>query len=158
MIRSFYQSKTRKLFGSQRIPCLFFMLLLLVFSACKKEADDTPPGSYLLSKTWKRALIDKNPSTNPAGDILFYPVLDCQKDDTFKFGANGTLTISYGTNKCDSNEASSKTMSYTYNKSTKELIIDGIKYTLAEESGNQLKYYGLVPSATKFVHVVYLFE
>ena len=116
------------------------------------------PASVLTSKTWKRGMVDKNPSTNPYGGVQYYPVQNCEKDDTFKFGSNNKLAINQGTNKCNSNEPATKTVSYSYTDSNKELIIDGTKYIVAEESKAQIKYYAPVPTSGGFSNVVFLLE
>ena len=137
------------------LPWVFILLITFLIS-CDKE--NNKPKSYLQSKSWKLAMVDKNASTNPQENVLYYAVRNCQKDDTHQFGATGSLTINQGTSKCDSNEDPTKTVPYTYDKASKELVIDGIKYTLAEESATQLKYYTLIPTTTGFTNLVYLLD
>lgn len=103
-------------------------------------------------------MVDKNPSTNPSGRVLYYAVQNCEKDDTFIFGSNKELIVNQGTNKCVNEEPATTTLLYTYNESSKELIIDGIKYTIAEESKDQIKYYTYIPSATGNDYLVFLLE
>ncbi|MBD1397171.1 hypothetical protein H9Q13_08350 [Pontibacter sp. JH31] len=141
----------------QKLTLLSVLLFILIFSSCAKE-DENGPASILLSKEWKRGMVDKNPATNPAGRILYYAVQNCQKDDTFRFGANKALTINQGANKCVNNEPATTTVSYTYNETNKELIIDSFKYTLAEESKAQIKYYAPMSSQTGYDYIVYLLE
>jgi len=136
---------------------LLFMLFITLFSSCKKE-DENEPTNLLTAKTWTPGLIDKNTSTNPSGRIIYNAVLNCQKDDSYRFSSNGTLTINQGTEKCNNNESVAKTVSYTYNQDTKELIIDGIRYTLAEESTSQIKYYTLINPSTGYDYMVFLLE
>jgi hypothetical protein len=138
----------------QIIP--FLILFVLIFSNCDKN--NVKNENILLTKTWKRSLIDKNPNSNPSGKILYYAVLDCEKDDTFKFNSDSTLTIEKGLNKCDSTELSSVIVKYSYNNLKNELIIDGIKYTVTEESNGQIKYFLPLPITTGYNYVAYILE
>ncbi len=129
---------------------------LFLFSNCKKEKSN--PINIIESKAWKRALVDKNPSTNPVGSILYHPIQNCEKDDTFKFNDDGNLIVDKNADKCEPNEVQIETQKYTINRTTKELIINGTKYTLAEESDLQIKYYGTLPSGTGYNYVVFLLQ
>jgi hypothetical protein len=124
--------------------------IILTISSCKKNSDNAL--NTLTTKTWKRALNDKNPSTNLQGTTLYYAVQNCEKDDTFKFGSDGNLILNRGTDKCESNE----TQNYTLDRTKKELIINGNKFTLAEESSDQIKYYAAIPQASGFSYLIYL--
>lgn len=129
--------------------------VLLIFSTCKKETNDF---DILTSKSWEPTLVDKNQSSNPQGGILYYAVLDCEKDDTYKFQKDGKLVINHGTNKCNDTEVATETVNYSYNKAAKELIIKGVKYTVADETKNQLKYYTAISSFTGFNNLIFIFE
>ncbi len=128
-----------------------------LFSSCQKD-DNGEPTNFIQSKEWKPGLVDKKPSTNPSGRILYNAVQNCQKDDTYRFNANNTLTINQGKEKCSTNEEVIKNVSYSYNSINKELIIDGSKYKLAEESNVQLKYYAPLPSNTGYDYIVFLLD
>lgn len=136
---------------------LFVTLFAALFSSCQKN-DDVEPTSFIQSKEWKPGLIDKKPSTNPSGRILYSAVQNCQKDDSYRFNTDNTLTINQGKEKCSTNEAAIKNVSYSYNSNNKELIIDGRKYTLAEESTVQLKYFAPLPSNTGYDYIVFLLD
>ncbi|WP_162428315.1 hypothetical protein [Pontibacter pudoricolor] len=139
----------------QIIACLLgFVLFIMLFSSCGKENE--APADILLSATWKPGMQDKNPATNPPGKVRYFAVLTCQQDDIYHFDAKGTLTINQGTTKCNAGEPTIATLPYTYNRTTKELIIDGMKYTVAEESGEQVKYYAPTASATEFEYLIFL--
>ncbi len=127
---------------------ILFSLSLIVFSNCKK--DDERITDILIYKTWKRGIVDLNQSTNPSGIVSYEIVHDCDKDDTYKFNPDGNLIINRNTEKCDQNELQTEIFNYTINRTTKELVIDGINYTLAEESQSQIKYYAKIPSGTYF--------
>jgi hypothetical protein len=133
---------------------LGFVLVIMLFSSCEKENE--VPADILLSTTWKPGMQDKNPAINPPGNVRYSAVLTCQQDDTYHFNAKGALTINQGANKCNSDEPTIVTLPYTYNRATKELIIGGKKYTVAEESEEQVKYYAPVTSATGFEHLIFL--
>lgn len=135
-----------------------YQLLLLLFAGpiflqCKKDKQET---HALTTNTWKRGLTDNNISSNPSGSIVYSPVLNCEKDDELKFNTNGTLIIKKGSDKCDPEEPATASFNYTFNRASKELVIDSIKYTLVEETQNQIKYFAIVPSPTGFNYVVYL--
>jgi hypothetical protein len=133
----------------------FVLILLFAFSACKKQNE---VGVNITSKAWNPALTDKNSSSNPSRQILYYAVLECEKDDSYSFGTDGKLTINRGTIKCNNAELSTEIVNYTYHSSTKELIIKGVKYTVADESALQLKYYTAIPNATGFQSLIFLFN
>ncbi|WP_379083883.1 hypothetical protein [Pedobacter sp. UC225_65] len=135
------------------LPLLLLVITFSIFIACKKEDKNTDP---LLTKTWKRALKDKNTNTNPKGDILYQPISDCQKDDVYSFNADGTFKIDNGTEKCEPTEQ--KTINGTYHTVNKEIIINGMKYTLAEASADQVKYYAPVAIGTGYAYVVFLLQ
>jgi hypothetical protein len=130
------------------------LLLTFVFSSCKKDGNS----SILSSGTWTRALNDKNRATNPSGRILYYAVRNCEKDDTYKFTLDGKLLINRNADKCDPDELQNETQSYSLNRATKEFIINGYKFTLAEESGRQIKYYAPLNSGTGYDYIVFLLQ
>ncbi len=139
------------------------VLIGLTLSSCKKDSKSS--FNTLLSKTWKRALADKNPSTNPASpsgtinsSIVYYAVQDCEKDDTFKFDTDGRLIFKRNIEKCDPMEQSDEVQSYTIDRVKKELTINGVKYILAEESKDQIKYYALLPSYNDPRYLVFLLQ
>ena len=132
------------------------VLTFFSFLSCKKDGENS--SNILTSKTWKKSLNDKNPSTNPAGTILYYAVKNCEQDDIFKFGLDGNLILNRSTDKCDQTELQTETQTYTINRTTKELIINGTKFTLAEESGSQIKYYASIPAVTGFQYLIYLLQ
>lgn len=138
----------------------FFIILtfsLVVLSNCKK--DDKIAKNILISKTWKRGIVDRNPSSNPSGTILYEFVQNCDKDDTYKFSSDENLVINRFADKCDPNEPQIETLDYTINRTTKELVIDGIKYTIIEESQNQIKYYIIAPNGANFSsYLVFLLQ
>jgi hypothetical protein len=130
------------------------LLLIVAFSNCKKDGNS----SILSSRIWTRALNDKNPATNPSGRILYYAVQNCEKDDTYEFELDGKLLVNRNADKCDPNELQNETQSYSLNRATKELIINGNKFTLAEESRRQIKYYAPMNSGTGYDYIVFLLQ
>ena len=137
---------------------VILIVTLFVFgaSSCKKQTADSQ--ETLTSKSWKRALNDLNPSTNPQGPVLYYAVRNCEKDDTFTFGSSGKLVIDRSNDKCDPNESQTENQSYTLNRQTKALVINGTTFTLAEESNTQIKYYAVVPMPGGFQYLVFLLQ
>lgn len=133
-----------------------FALTFLTFSACKK--DNKNSSDPLTSRTWKRGMNDKNTSTNPKGTVSYYAVKNCEKDDTFKFGSDGNLFLNRSSDQCEPNESQTETQTYTLNRTTKELVINGTKFTLAEESDSQIKYYAVLPPHTGFQYLIFLLQ
>lgn len=142
---------------TQRRVVINMLLFLFLLSSCAKE-DETTPANLLVSKTWKKGTVDKNPDSNPPGRVLYRPLLDCEKDDLLTFDSTNKLTINEGKLKCDSSEPAVKTLSYSYNASTNELIIDGFIYTVAHASKDQIKYHSHLPHHTGYDYMIYLLE
>ncbi|OAQ39212.1 hypothetical protein A5893_11130 [Pedobacter psychrophilus] len=137
---------------------LLFTLTVLTLSNCKKNSDNSL--ETLTTKTWKRALNDKNPLTNPPGanQNSYGAIQDCDLDDTFKFQSNGNLIINRGSNKCSQSEIYSENQTYTIDRTKKEIYINGEKYFLAEESKVQIKYYRAIPATTGFNYIILLLQ
>lgn len=138
-----------------QISAFALITFLTIFLSCKKDENEEII-DVLTSKTWKFGLKDLNVSTNPSGNNALYAVLECEQDDTFTFRADGKMVRAYGSKKCDGNTATNKTVDYTFNKQTKELTIDGLKYAVVEENKTQFKYYVVVPNATGSNNMIYL--
>lgn len=138
----------------KNLASLIFCFSFL-FIACSK--DEPTVKVSLTSKIWKPSSVDKNPLSSPNGQNIFSARQDCEKDDTYKFDTDGKLIINRGTLKCDNAEIATEVTNYTYNQSTKELTIKGVKYIIADESV-QLKYYASVPSTTGISYIIFLFE
>lgn len=132
---------------------LLIFMGALAFTGCKKKDHK----NILTSKTWKRGMTDKNPATNPDGNVLYYAVQDCDKDDTFKFGTNGQLMLNRGEDKCDPDEVETEVLSYTIDRSAKKITIDGMKYDLLEESNNQIKLALFIPYSTGYQNRTFIF-
>lgn len=131
-------------------------LLLFSLSGC---IDDDKENSILFSKTWKRGVTDLNPSTNPLEDVLYAPVEDCEKDDTYIFLSEGKLRINRGSEKCNEGEEEYIQKDYVYDEVQSTLIIDDTTYRIAEVSRNQIKLYLIVPySITQGRPIVYLLQ
>ena len=141
----------------QKITLLTLLSFIFLFSSCSKD-DETVPSNILTSKTWKRGMVDKNPSSSPSGSVLYYPVQECEKDDTFRFGSDSKLTVNQGASKCDKNEPASKTVTYSYDEKANTLTIDGINYSVAEMSKSQIKYYIPFASSTGYANYIFLLE
>lgn len=123
---------------TQILALSVFLLFTLLFS-CKKEEHEQMI-DVLTSKTWKFGMKDLNASTNPSGTNFYFAVPECEQDDTFLFREDGTMIRNYGPKKCDGETTANKTVPFSFNKQTKELIIDGVKYKVVEENKTQFKY------------------
>lgn len=142
---------------NQILAITFLSFFVLMFSCKKDESEEMI--DILTSKTWKYGLEDINTLTNPSGsNNVYFAAPKCEQDDTFTFKTDGTVLRSYGNTKCDGNTATSKTVNYSFNKTTKELVIDGVKYTVTEENKTQFKFYAVVPNASGFNNVIYLLQ
>ncbi|MFD0940889.1 hypothetical protein [Pedobacter boryungensis] len=138
--------------------CIYLLFVVLVFTGCKKEEKEDPL-DILTGKTWKYSLVDKNPSTNGTSiSVPFNVLADCEKDNTLQFKRDGNLIMYTGNAKCTLNESETRTLSFSYNKQTKELIIDGIKCEVLELTKNQLKYKAPVSYQTGYVYVMFILE
>ena len=131
------------------------LLIVLTLSNCKKDSESAP--NLLTSKTWKYGVIDKNPSTNPPGKNAYYAVHDCQMDHTFKFGSDGKLEQFLNNDDCGVNKTVI-TKTYTYNSKKKELWINEDKFTIAEESNSQIKYYIPITRTNGVENLIFLLQ
>jgi len=135
---------------------LFVFAVFLLLSACKKEKED---GNVFTSKTWKRGEVDRDSTSNPDGRILYYDVSDCQNDDEFRFDAAGKLRINRGVKICTSDQQRYELMNYDYDAETKQLTMGGFTYTVAQVSGDQIKYYARLNfNATGYNYLVFLLQ
>lgn len=134
----------------------FFLIPVLGLTNCKK--DKSTSTEILVSKIWKKALNDKNPSTNPTGTVIYSSVQNCDLDDTFSFGTDGKLLVNKGAVKCEQNETQNTTQTYSLNRTTKEFTINGTNYILAEESSSQIKFYTAIPNGTGFQYLIFLLQ
>ncbi|OWP63370.1 hypothetical protein CDA63_09185 [Hymenobacter amundsenii] len=130
---------------------------LLVFAGCEKTTSAPQSQEVLLTKTWKRGMQDKNTSTNPA-NVIFYPVQSCEQDDTFRFRADGTVLIDRGAIKCSQGESQTVTQAYSINRITNELTLDGQKFKLLEETGQQVKYAAQLSPGTGYSYQIFLLQ
>ncbi|OGX85906.1 hypothetical protein BEN48_13910 [Hymenobacter glacialis] len=128
-------------------------------TSCGSDTPAPPDAEVLLTKSWKRGMQDKNPSANPA-NVLFYPVQTCEQDDTFTFAADGTVLIDQGATKCSQNEPRTVSQSYSIDRTTKELRINGQKFKLLEETREQIKYSAELPpvNGAGFSSLIFLLQ
>ncbi|SOD14541.1 hypothetical protein [Pedobacter xixiisoli] len=140
-----------------QVLVLSVLLLFTLAFACKKDENEEVI-DIITSKSWKFGLTDLNTHTNPAGNNSYYAVLECEKDDTFTFKADGTMVRTFGAKKCDESKETSKIVNYSFNKDTRELTIDGVKYSVAEENKSQLKYILTTSGTTGVSNKIYLLQ
>jgi len=133
------------------------LILFTAFIGCKKDESEEMI-DILTSKNWKFGMVDKNAATNPAGTNIYFAVPECEQDDIFTFRTDGTVLRAYGTKKCAGNDATNKTVNYSFDKQTRELTIDGVKYTVAEENKTQFKYFQVTPGTTGVNNTIYLLQ
>jgi len=113
------------------VVCTFFV-------GCKKDKEE--PIDILTSKTWKRAAVDKNPSTNPKGSIKYFEISGCVKDDVFYFYDNGTYEIKNPDGTCSTQMSGFKISKYNLN-SNEFYLGNSTVGEIAEISKKQLKIY-----------------
>lgn len=145
---------------NKKLALLLLSTSLLSFYSCKKDKKPeviTDKLTLLTSKSWKPALVDKAPDTAPASDRLYYPVVDCELDDSYTFAGN-KVAINRGKNKCGDDEQSQEQKSLSIDLDNNKLTIDGTPYTIVEISDKQLKYYATLPFVNGFKTVVFIFE
>jgi len=142
--------------NKKRFVTLILISAIVLLSNCKKhEIEESGPLDYLTKRTWKRASVDKNPGSNPLLNIYFLP-LECEKDDVYSFGIDGTMKVDNGTEKCDAKENKIEMSSYDIAKS--EITIKGVKYILTEVSPQQIKYVSIVSSQVGYYYAVMLLQ
>jgi len=141
---------------SQFLALSVLLLFALAF-ACKKDENEEMI-DIITSKAWKLGTKDLNSATNPPAPYTYKAVDSCQFDDTFVFKTDGKLLVSFGSKKCSSDAGNNKTVPYSFNKETKELIIDGVKFTVVEENKTQFKYVQVVPSSSGTNSIIHLLQ
>jgi len=134
-----------------RLIIISQILLLVVVVGCEKKCEKPKKNSVkiLTSKSWRVASEheDKNPSSTPVG-IIYYKVLDCEKDDIWRFGTNGILEINNGTEFCYAEQDTVSRSWYGYDVINNQLIFHSQCWDIIEISENQLKFQRpIVPSA-----------
>jgi hypothetical protein len=80
------------------------LLVMLVFSSCKKEDEVKTATDYLTQGNWMitAATIDPDIEMDDGLVTNVYPYLDpCQRDNLMKFNTNGTVAQDEGATKCD---------------------------------------------------------
>lgn len=141
--------------GKQHLVLCAALAGAILLTGCKNDKkEDVKPTDILLSKTWRRGLVDRNPATNPSitsypSATIGYPVVHtCEQDDTYQFRSDGTLLISHNSDQCAPTEPATQTKTYSIDRVAKTLVIDNVSYTLVEESSNQVKYYTNFPNGS----------
>lgn len=129
---------------------LLLILVLPLLSACKKDEKPAITWSLLAGRVWKHTLKDKNPSTNPPGLIRNLVLFDCQYDDTYLFGQDGSVLVDNGDVTCLEDYPRQEKQEYVINKGTNSLTIASYPYHVAEISEVQLKLY-LINGSEKYV-------
>lgn len=118
----------------------FAMLLLMgglvTFSSCKKDDDDSPSKTKMITgKKFFAKSIKIDPGiTSPTGVTItdFYPFLpDCEKDDYTIFNENGTFVDDEGATKCEPGDP--QTINGTW-----EFLEDETKLKLNYDEGYEL--------------------
>lgn len=130
------------------------ILCMFVFSGCGKDKDVDP----LVRGSWRISLFDFDPSSNPPGNVIYYPWQECQHDYRITFRENGELLVEAEGAECEDNTAEVfRPGKYVYRREGDLLVADGREFKIAELSGGKLKLYAEVPSATGFQGLVFLF-
>ncbi len=138
--------------------CAVSLILFGLIPACKNERN--PEGAGILKKSaWRASSFDFDPTTNPSGNSAYYPWQECQLSYRIAFGDNGVFSVTEGEKKCDeSSTGLFKPGTYTYRYDETSLWIEDTELKIAVLSKGRLKLYTVVPSATGFQSVIFLFE
>ncbi|UYQ93183.1 hypothetical protein MKQ68_24170 [Chitinophaga horti] len=126
--------------------------------ACEKEEtidNASTAAAFLKAGEWVPTTIDQNPVTSPAGKLLYNPVLECQKDDTYKFSAD-SMTVNKGATLCGGDETGYQ-VKYSMDFNRRKITINGVEYMLGEVTPKQLKYYVRLSSQAGYDYQVYIF-
>lgn len=94
-----------------------FVLGILGISACSKKDNNTASRTELItSATWKfqKAGFDVNGDGFIDADLPPGSLLDCQKDNTISFAANGTGTVDEGATKCEPSDPQSTAITWSF--------------------------------------------
>lgn len=136
--------------------CVYgFLGFAILLMSCKKDKEQDPI-SILTSKTWKYSAVDRTLVNNL--DLPFNMVPDCEKDNTFEFKKDGKLNTYNNVMKYNVDETSTKESNYSYNKETKELLINGFKCIVISLTKDQLKYKAPIAYQTGYVFVIIILE
>ena len=136
----------------------FTVLFLLVFSLFSCSDKDQKPTDQLQNGTWKAAMKDGNPSSNPTGSssVVYYAWDLCQQDDIYTF-KNGKRYIDKGVVSCGIAEQASE-VNYQYNPQNQKLVIGETSFDVAELNENRLKYYVKTPGPGGSSFLIFIFE
>ncbi|TDQ07117.1 hypothetical protein [Pedobacter metabolipauper] len=139
---------------------LGLIVAVLTLGSCKKDkkTDLETPLTLLTAKSWKPALVDKNPGTNPANKNLYHAPLNCELDDAYQFDVNKKLNLKRGSSQCDADESVEEWTDYSVDFDKGQITIKGTTFLIAEISATQLKYYFPTNSSAAVDNVVFIFE
>lgn len=109
-----------------------FLLLLTVasLSACKKDSENTPSQTDLLtSKKWRVTAFSATyttsgggaPTTNTVDQYAQTPA--CSKDDFYKFNTDKTLILDEGATKCSISSSQTTAFTWDFNSGQTKLLI-----------------------------------
>jgi hypothetical protein len=115
---------------------LLVTVLLGTIVACKKESTTTPtttPTETAVEKAKKVMMsgdwvMESNAMAIGNGPLIPIPIEDCEKDDYLKFTSTKQIMY-FGTEKCDIDEPSIDSMSYSFNSKA-----DSITFTDPENT------------------------
>jgi hypothetical protein len=119
----------------------FAVLFALAFTSCKKDATFT---ETLTSDTW--LISSSTYDEDGTGPIAVVDALEaCDKDDTFVFKSDNTLTISAGAIKCDPTDDATQTATWTLSADEKTITLIptafpiALVYTIVSFSDSEIK-------------------
>jgi len=110
-----------------------FALAVASLSACKKDSENTPSKTELLtSRKWQitgtatittTAITGNNPSTTSTKVDYFPQRRACEKDDVFKFNTDNTMVSDEGPTKCSPSAAQLYTSNWRFNSNQTKLTL-----------------------------------
>lgn len=112
--------------------------LLLVLASCTKEENKKPSTeSTAIVGTWKNTLIQLTIKDSTGKDSTYIEQpRPCESDNLVKFSEDHSITVIYGTIKCDSTEA------FSENGGVWTLSDNNTKLTIADAGGTES--YGVI--------------
>ena len=85
---------------------LVILVMMLVFSGCKKDNDPPSKSELIVGKNWKIKTYFVSENNGVSYDVFAGPnVSQCTKDDIYKFSSDGKYMIDEGVTKCSQQDS-----------------------------------------------------
>ena len=115
------------------------VISIFTITACKKSSEQPADvASLLMNKNWKISALTVSPAYMGTTDI-FASWPSCEKDNFYQFKASNVFLTDEGSTKCYASDPQISTSTWTYDVSTKHLIIDTDILTITEINDTAFK-------------------